>query len=342
SFVVPLTLPSGIAFPNRSLMMFLGSGVITISLIISNFVLPLFAEKRDITHKIETFERLSKDEEGEILDIFRSVIYFLNDMYSEKSKDALRHVISRYEKRIKDLKETRNLPNDLNKEIRLKALKWEEEYVLDVFGRGRVDNKAAQRYLDNIDKRKQAVEKHSVLWMLKRMFEQAKQNLHAKYGKLTKPLPDSIADDSYLKLKIRGTKYVLERLREAIDVSETISPDNTQELRMSDYEPKFIEDHKPSDMHRIANASQIKTEDIANTMLEYQNKLSALEQNTSTIKEAAVRDTKSDEIIRRALQLERYLINEKYSDGKISKKTALRMRQNINLMEIDANNLMLV
>ena len=109
---------------------------------------------------------------------------------------------------------------------------------------------------------------------------------------------------------------------------------------MSDYKPRFIEDHKPSDMHRVANASQMKTEDLAKTMLEYQNILSSLQQNTSSIKEAAVKDTESDAIIRYALQLERYLTNQKYEKGLLSKHTALRMRQNINLMEIDANNLM--
>ena len=339
---VPLTLPSGAAFPNRSLMILLGSGVIILSLLISNFILPLFADTREVTQKLNIFNKLDSEEEDEILDIFRTVIYALNAQYGEKSKDALRNVISKYEARIKDLKNTRNLPNKLNKEIRLKALKWEEEYALDSYSRGEIDKTLAKRYIRDIDRRRQAVENHSVLWKLKRFFEEGKQDLFAKYNKLKKPLPDRIADDSYLQLKIRGTKYVLERLREAIEVRESISPDNTQELRMSDYEPKFIEDHKPSDMHRIANASQIKTEDIANAMLEYQNMLSVLEQSTSTIKEAAVRDTKSDEIIRYALQLERFMINDKFEKGLLSKNTALRMRQNINLMEIDANNLMLV
>ncbi|MBR2790988.1 MAG: sodium:proton antiporter, partial [Eggerthellaceae bacterium] len=70
-FTIPVLASESAFFPERSLIIFLASGVILLTLLLSNFVLPLFAPKRDLAEE----ERLVRERDTQAsVEVLRSVV----------------------------------------------------------------------------------------------------------------------------------------------------------------------------------------------------------------------------------------------------------------------------
>lgn len=93
SMSIPFVLASGDAFPERSLIIFLAAGVILVSLIISNVLLPILLKEDAVHQEGETIEEMEARLQ---IDIFRDVIRELESEPEPEIKAAVHVVIEEY------------------------------------------------------------------------------------------------------------------------------------------------------------------------------------------------------------------------------------------------------
>lgn len=95
---IPFTQAPGVAFPHRDTLIFLASGVIILTLLLANFVVPAIAPKP--VAKATADEDTTQAE----IDILKSVIRQLKDQKTPQNKGATNVVIRQYQERIKRLR----------------------------------------------------------------------------------------------------------------------------------------------------------------------------------------------------------------------------------------------
>ena len=172
---IPFLLGDGSQFPERDLIIFIASGVILCSLLISNFILPLFLEKEAKTNTLAV-------ETEACIEIVSNVITQLNNQITEKNRKAVSRVLRDYYQRKSDLqrKQSGN-PFDNVEEIRLKKMiyEWERQNTNAMLCNNEIDEFTAQRYLGILDRLEDNISKNE-----RNSFKAAMRNINfAKYVK---------------------------------------------------------------------------------------------------------------------------------------------------------------
>jgi len=153
---IPFLMNNGMLFPERDLIIFIASGVILFSLVIANFILPLFLEK----------ERQANSPENETeacIEIVNHVIAQLNNQVTEKNRKAVSRVIRDYYQRKSSLQRKQNgNPFDTAEEIRLKKIiyNWERENTNAMLCNNEIDESAARHYLGILDRLEDNISKN--------------------------------------------------------------------------------------------------------------------------------------------------------------------------------------
>jgi CPA1 family monovalent cation:H+ antiporter len=139
---IPLLLPNGNPFPERDLIILIASGVIIISLLMTNFVLPLLA-----IHKTETDIETEQASRAEIL---QKVMEYLKNTATPETTAATEIVIRNYTSRMKQhlhsgwkvtKKHTRhNLLRDI--------LLWEKDVVLHLAEMNQIKETTTEHYIE--------------------------------------------------------------------------------------------------------------------------------------------------------------------------------------------------
>jgi CPA1 family monovalent cation:H+ antiporter len=164
---IPLTLSDRTPFPDRDLIIFLASGVILLSLLLANFLIPLIAPKKAEVPQPEY-------EITAILDIYRLVIRRLVDDMKPNERVATEEVAQRYYARIGAFKDGNQLANEQDAEVRRRVIEWEREYTRELVSQGKVSAVAGIFYLDQLSRTLARVQHHSAIsWELTGFFEQA-------------------------------------------------------------------------------------------------------------------------------------------------------------------------
>lgn len=145
---IPFFLLDGSLFPKRHLIIFIVSGVILCSLLLANFVLPLFLERKT--------KKTVKDEEmNACIEIIHHVIAELNTQLNEENKRAVMKVIRDYYQRLEELRRKRNSnPFDEKEEEMLKNMiyHWEKENTEQMMKRNEIDESTAESYFHILQK----------------------------------------------------------------------------------------------------------------------------------------------------------------------------------------------
>jgi len=152
---IPFLLGDGSRFPERDLIILIASGVILCSLLIVNFILPLFLEK-------ETKTNISAVETEACIEIVNHVIAELNNQITEKNRKAVSRVIRDYYQRKSTLQRKQNgNPFDNGEEIRLKKVifDWERQNTNAMLCNNEIDEFTAQRYLAILDRLEDTISK---------------------------------------------------------------------------------------------------------------------------------------------------------------------------------------
>ncbi len=144
---IPVIVGDGLFFPNRDLIILVATGVILLSLIITNFILPLLVEK-------DTADEKSADENEAYAEILQEVIRQLNDQATEDNNAATQLVIRSYYGRSINLQHKQGNTSSLMAEeqkLRDQIFQWEKECVLNLSAQRKIDDAVAEHYLNSLE-----------------------------------------------------------------------------------------------------------------------------------------------------------------------------------------------
>lgn len=299
SLAVMFNLPY--LFPQRSLLIFLACGVIIVTLLIATFVVPLIApSQKPRASEAETHQK----EQQAAIDILRGVIEELAARQTPETRYATQLVITSYNDRISRIKDSGEIQDETEIHLHLKCLEWERERTKEMVDGGETTPALGYRNLVRID-RSEALLRHranssTLASWVARIRSMARKGL----GALVQSLPDALVADSLLerrRVQLAGAQYVVQKLRTML-----ASPD-----------------------------IDVPAEAAGALLVEYQRIARSLTSDSPSITVITNLATKSADIERLALQLELEHIQKFYEDGVISRPFARRMRENVNLMQLD-------
>jgi len=296
---IPFLMNNGMLFPERDLIIFIASGVILFSLVIANFILPLFLEKERQVNSPE-------NETEACIEIVNHVIAQLNNQVTEKNRTAVSRVIRDYYQRKSSLQRKQNgNPFDTAEEIRLKKIiyNWERENTNAMLSNNEIDESAAQHYLGILDR--------------------LVDNISKNEKNPLKTMSGSITFAKYLK-KFTGKKqdaeeskkqfYDLYRANDSLVLKKLKQLQQTENSFLLD---KYISDYEFS----------LSLQGSRNTEAEAVSEEAVSEETVSIENIAAL-----------GFQIERDNIQAMFENGRVSWETAQQMRKNISLLELQIKN----
>ena len=140
---IMLTLPylteAGSAFPQRSLLIFVASGVIVLTLLLANFIVPALAPAEDTTEADAALARAKAR-------VLRSVIDELAERATPETRAATRLALRTYRDRLDGVLQVETSP-DAMRELRVRVLDLQIAFVRARAERGETSREVAERYM---------------------------------------------------------------------------------------------------------------------------------------------------------------------------------------------------
>ncbi|MGN0262173.1 MAG: cation:proton antiporter [Eggerthellaceae bacterium] len=143
---LPFMLDDGSLFPERNLIIFLASGTIILTLLLTNFLLPVLAPA-------EESKDLHADDAESVARILRNVIDRLNSERTQANGQATDSVVLAYSNRLKKHMRKNELEPDSTKQLTIDMLKHMQEFVCELIDNEEVDPLTAYSYLNKLNKR---------------------------------------------------------------------------------------------------------------------------------------------------------------------------------------------
>ncbi len=284
-------------FPQRDLLIFLACGVIVVTLLLATFVVPLLAPKR----------RREKDEQAHEetacnIEILRNVIEELTARQTPETRSATRAVVRSYSERIKRIKETHGIENEPNVDLRLKALKWESDYVETLIRDEEVYPIVGYQYLNRLAHIERLLEHGTGRWSIQHAYLRVLSFLRTLFHSIVRGLP--------------GISM----------------PERAEALR--DVQARAAE-HVVGKLQQAVGDAGVPTEDASTLLLEYQRTCAALRNANPSITAITRSADKVDDVRRLGLRLEPEQIQTMYEEERLCRASAKRMRENVYLMQMD-------
>lgn len=286
-------------FPQRNLIIFLACGVIVVTLLISTFIVPLLAPKKGPSE-----EDLRCDETEASIEILRAVIEELAAHQSTENRGATQMVIHQYNSRIARIKASNDIADEPNTTLRLRALAWERDYVLELIEREEAYPIVGYQYLSRLAHVEDLINHHLGRWSLQNARLRLRALLRAGWHRLIRGLPGvspTARTQAIRELQIKGSEHVIGKLQHML-----ISPDCTE-----------------------------PAEDVSTLFMEYQRTITLLRDAKPPTKTFTNTAEKAVDIERRGLQLELEQIQARYEAGELCRSSAKRLRDNVYLMQLD-------
>ena len=297
TLAVILTIPQAIA--QRQLIMFLACGVIVLTLLLATFVVPILAPQKERANT----EQRERDAQA-TLDIMRSVIEELSGRQTPENRAATQIVVQQYNDRISRIKGNNGIEEEPNTKLRLKTLAWERTYVEQLVSSGDIDRYVGYQYLTRLARMEDLIRHHHSVranarqhWVRWRTF--GRRSLHEIVHKMPGAELSETAQETRA-LQIKCYEHVVEKLHE-----------------------------------EMAGESSANAEDISKLLIEYQRLLRTLRAAAPSITTFTSTQDKTADVERLGLQIELEQIQTRYDDGELSRATAKRLRENVNLMQMD-------
>jgi len=196
---IPLLLSDGSLFPERDLIILLASGVIVVSMLVTNFVLPLFVERKSELRKDEM-------ELAACAEILQKVATRLLLEATEENREATTLVARGYFERNpahigKGFSGTAE-----EKKLQTQALLWEKENIIALLGKGEINAEEAGHYIQVLEARIRSVGGNkkmvlSIAWFIKHM-------IHFKHA-----MGSNRKTNIFRDLLARNSMFVLEKLK---------------------------------------------------------------------------------------------------------------------------------
>ena len=301
-FSIPFLLTDGSVFPQRSLIIFLASGVILCTLLLANFALPILAPKK-------TTEADEKESEQYVLtriEILRTVIERLLVDSTPENDNATKIVVSSYNNRIASIRDSVDLEHPSSIQLRIQVINHQANTLIEAIEHRQVDPYEGFAYLRAL--------------------------LHQK-NLLTHTKQRFISFQMLLMTIIRFFRQLQTSFRNLLrheDAAESLAQKNIRiicETEAIDY------------LHSLVDDPKYPSEVVAKLLIAHERVLAVLESSDGRAERAVQQATANvDSIQRTGLQIESEVIADYYASGQLNRQQAKEMRDNVSLMMIDLDD----
>lgn len=290
---IPRVVGTGEVLQCRELLIFLGAGVILVTLLLANFVVPLLVPKK-------APQRTRLEETQGRVQVMRNVIRELSHDEAIVDKRALRRVIATYETRIERIKRASSMEDQAEDALRERAVAWEAMRVNKAIRDGEVAPVVGYGYLWELERRLSRIHhKGELRWLLR--------NASGWFGTIVRAGFEDWGTGEGLREKRRRARETLR-----LECAECVL-DNLAKVSPQDGFDEEAVMHLTLEYQRTAAAARANSKAAR-----------------SRLSESAV---PTDAIMRRALQIEREQIRLAYDNELISRETVRTMRDNVAAIE---------
>ena len=318
---IPFTVASGAVFPQRDLLLFLVCGVIVMTLLLANFVVPLIAPKS------ETDDDDELDPEYEI-EMIQNVISGLKRRQTVENKQATGRVMRMYHRRLTAARR-RSVSGRQLRFLRQEVLLHQRDFIKEAIAHDEVDKRLGTTYLKRVDRMLKLLTRKKTLLTSNRQ---------------TQPLAGSTSTMRKIQDQVTSTNETRKKLEFKIDV-ERVAVDY---LELASHEQDdarvqaalaLLGEHKAllsalrAQLRALDNAQGIiasvpETAGQHNIVRTDTGSLH-LEPTTDPDDLPGLADVQAE-----GLRLELDEIQEMYESGKISQSLAREMREEIYLLQM--------
>ena len=296
---IPVVIGEARLFPQRHLLIFLACGVILVVMLLSTFVLPLLLPKTKT--KQDALTR-AEHEKAVQADILRNVVEDLANTQTDDNHSATQIVIQSYRERIEGLKAEQDEETPELKEIRKKALKWQEAYIEHEKLTQKIPEDYAAEAMYRIQRRERVLrhtfDGNSLITQLNSYYMFFKSFIH----KTTSSIPGIELEraDTIRTLRIGACSYAIVKLTDL-----------------------------------LGETNEFSAENITIVLNEYNQLLASLKASIPSISRISAVSEAALDVQRKALSLELDYIQAALREETISRGYAKRLRENVALMQID-------
>lgn len=301
AFTIPFLLADGSTFPQRSLIIFLASGVIVCTLLLANFLLPVLAPKEEAETDEEEVEELMRTK----IEIMRTVIERLMADSTEENDRETKIVVSSYNNRIRTIRSVADIEEPAVAKLRIEVIDYQVEQLIGAVERRDVEAFDAFEYLHRLTKQKSLIA-HSK--------EKSSYAASLRMGRLR----------SVASMAARSVKSVF-------------TPGSVEDHESMDKVRELSERYAIEYLQKLVNNPDYPSEVVAKLMIGHERALSVFDKSDATMTSEAVENAtvSIDEIQRRGLQFELEVIQDFYASGNLTRAQAKDMRDNVSLMLLD-------
>lgn len=318
---IPFTVASGAVFPQRDLLLFLVCGVIVVTLLLANFVVPLIAPKS------ETDDDDELDPEYEI-EMIQNVISGLKRRQTVENKQATGRVMRMYHRRLTAARR-RSVSGRQLRFLRQEVLLHQRDFIKEAIAHDEVDERLGTTYLKRVDRMLKLLTRKKTLLTSNRQ---------------TQPLAGSTSTMRKIQDQVTSTNETRKKLEFKIDV-ERVAVDY---LELASHEPDdarvqaalaLLGEHKAL---LSALRAQLRALDNAQGIIasvpETAGQHSIVRTDTGSLHLEPTTDPDDlpglADVQAEGLRLELDEIQEMYESGKISQSLAREMREEIYLLQM--------
>lgn len=321
ALTIPFTVASGAVFPQRDLLLFLVCGVIVVTLLLANFVVPLIAPKS------ETDDDDELDPEYEI-EMIQNVISGLKRRQTVENKQATGRVMRMYHRRLTAARR-RSVSGRQLRFLRQEVLLHQRDFIKEAIAHDEVDKRLGTTYLKRVDRMLKLLTRKKTLLTSNRQ---------------TQPLAGSTSTMRKIQDQVTSTNETRKKLEFKIDV-ERVAVDY---LELASHEPDdarvqaalaLLGEHKAL---LSALRAQLRALDNAQGIIasvpETAGQHSIVRTDTGSLHLEPTTDPDDlpglADVQAEGLRLELDEIQEMYESGKISQSLAREMREEIYLLQM--------
>lgn len=318
---IPFTVASGAVFPQRDLLLFLVCGVIVVTLLLANFVVPLIAPKSVDDDDDEL------DPEYEI-EMIQNVISGLKRNQTVENKQATGRVMRMYHRRLTAARR-RSVSGRQLRFLRQEVLLHQRDFIKEAIAHDDVDKRLGATYLKRVDRMLKLLTRKKTLLTSERQ---------------TQPLAGSTSTMRRIQDQVTSTNETRKKLEFKIDV-ERVAVDY---LELVSHEPDdarvqaalaLLGEHKAL---LSALRAQLRALDNAQGIIasvpETAGRHSIVRTDTGSLYLEASADPDDlpglADVQAEGLRLELDEIQEMYESGRISQSLAREMREEIYLLQM--------
>ena len=312
---IPFFTASGALFPMRDELIFIASGVIIVTLLLANFLLPLIAPNHGTDESQEITEIT--------IDVLRRTVEELTQRITTENRRAVLMVIDSYTKRITRLKQRIGGVDPHGfEQLQIDALYWEKDFIKERLASLRQSDAADTHDRDlNIE-------------ACERMLDQIMDTLrHAADH-------DS---SGHAVSQIRGRVRAMQRRTEALTrrvvskIRRTTPLLNEDEVleRVRALQVEAIE-HVINRLYDEIRGTRYSTEHCSLLLIDYRRAEATLRARPS-VGAGTAAFTMADDVKRESYGIELGIIQDMFESGDITRAQARALRRNVYVMSVDAD-----